>query len=527
MKKRGLAVAAAVATLLIPAAASSRDPQLPRVNLLKDFEVSHSVRIDSHGPIRPNASPRQLRREGLGRPIRVADAAPMPAPIVSVEGISNSSGVTPPDVNGDVGPNHYVQIANHFQGSEFSVFEKDGDPVAGPISLESLWGRNGGVCGRHGHGDPIVQYDQLAGRWLLTQFAFKSDSDPPFMQCVAISETSDPMSAQKLYSFRISDTFFPDFPKFAVWPDAYYMSIHLFGEEGYEGQGMIAFDRESMLLGEKARQFVSFFEPSLFGVLPSDLQGPTPPPPGAPNYLVVVQDDNLGRPEDRILLYEFHLNWEAPRQSEITGPAIIEIEPINSKLCRGSFFCIPQKGTSMKLDALAGDPLIKGLFLNYPQSYRRVGTSESLLLTHTVKVPKKNHAAVEWYEIKDPGGTATLAQQGTQAPNGLRRWLASIAMDKVGNIALGYSTSSRTTFPSVAYAGRLVTDPPGQLTQGEDFLVRGGGSQTASPRWGDYNSLMVDPSDDCTFWYTNEFYPRTSGAGWNTIIASFKYPTCT
>jgi hypothetical protein len=482
---------------------------------------------------------RGIGARGPGRSLSPADsgrvAGASPAPSVLVEGIANTTGVTPPDPNGDVGPTQYVQAVNHPSGSLFSVFAKDGSLLSGPTRTSGLWTGVGGACENNAKGDPIVQYDQLAGRWLITQFAFEVNifgfPVGPYFECIAVSSSSDALGGGTAYSFLIHRKLFPDFPKFGVWHDAYYMSAHLFNRRGsYKGQGIIAFDRDSMLAGIEARQIQFFFNKRDFGALPTDLVGPTPPLPGTPNFLVVVKDDDLGARRDRVIIREFHVNWDDIGQTFVGRGTKLRVAPFKSKFCGGSDFCIPQPDTRQKLDPLAGfapdrSGFPGGLLLSYPLSYRRFSTFDTLVFNHTVNAGR-GRAGIRWYQIIDPGGTPFIFQQGTYAPDSLNRWVGSISMDGAQNMAVGFSVSSRSLYPSIGYTGRLATDPVGSMGQGEVALVLGGGSQIRSNRWGDYTSMMVDPVDDCTFWYTNQYYASSSRSRWRTAIAAFRFPSC-
>ncbi|MDQ3877447.1 MAG: hypothetical protein M3290_03750 [Actinomycetota bacterium] len=443
-------------------------------------------------------------------------------------GMSNETRVAPPDPIGDVSASQYVQSVNGMRGARVAVFDKATGAIEGePFDLEDLWDR--GRCKNHGWGDPVVQFDQLANRWLLSQFAFRFDrkGNPtgPYFECIAVSATDDASGSYFTYPFRITRFKLPDFPKFGVWPDAYYMSIHLLGRKGGTAQGIIAFDRERMLEGAPAREMVFFVNRSLFGLLPSDLEGPTPPPSGTPNYLVVLRDDDLGAREDKVFLYAFSVDWIDPERSAIEGIARLDTDAFDSNLCAGDILCVPQKGTGMKLDASAGVPDI-GAYLGYPLVYRNFGDHESLLFQHTVAAGGRDRAGINWFELRNPSTSPVLSQQGTYAPGHLDRWVASIAMDGIGEIALGFSTSSARTYPSIAYTGRSPSDPLGAMPLGDNDVITGAGAQTGSPRWGDYTSLSVDPADDCTFWYTNEYYASTSRSHWRTAIASFRLPGC-
>jgi hypothetical protein len=239
---------------------------------------------------------------------------------------------------------------------------------------------------------------------------------------------------------------------------------------------------------------------------------------------VVVQDDVFGHPADHILVYAFHSDWLNPGASQITGPSAVLTQPFDSNLCNGNRNCIPQPGGATGLDPLAASPA-GGTFLNYPLSYRRFRTHESLVFNHSIDATGTDRAGVQWYELRNPANPFLL-QQGLYAPDQHNRWMASINQDGARNMALGFSVSSTTVFPSIGYTGRLAGDPLGTMAQGEVPLMVGGGSQTGANRWGDYSQMSIDPVDDCTFWYTNEYMESTSQTGWRTRIAAFKFPQC-
>ena len=344
----------------------------------------------------------------------------------------------------------------------------------------------------------------------------------PFYQCIAVSTTPDPTGSYHRYQFSFDKL--NDYPKFGVWPDAYYMTINQFTAISLQwaGQGVIAIDRARMLAGQPATMVyfdLSSTDPNLGGMLPADLDGPSPPP-GSPAYFMQVDDDAWGYAEDRLQLWRFHVDWANPSASSFTGPALLTTAPFDSDLC-GYAPCVRQPDTTARLDALSDR-------LMYRLQYRNFGTHESLALNHTVDADGQDHAGIRWYEVRDPRVAPVIYQQGTYAPDADDRTVASAAMDRVGNFAIGFTASGLTTYPSVRYTGRLATDPPGTLTQGEADLVTGGGSQThTSGRWGDYSALLVDPGDGCTFWYTSQYYSATSEASWRTRIGSFSFPSCT
>jgi subtilase family serine protease len=502
-----------------------------------DHDTSPALRDVPPVPPRHSGPPRQMRKHGGPRlaggggpsgphllPDPVVQSAPgtagMPPTEQSFDGLGNVDLVLPPDPNGDVGPNHYVQWVN----TSFAIYDKAGTLLYGPAAGNTLWAGFGGPCQSTNDGDPIVLYDSLADRWVMSQLALPSFPFGPFYQCVAVSQAGDPLGPYHRYAFRISDTKLNDYPKLAVWPDGYYLAVNQFDEVslGYAGQGVAVFEREKMLAGLPATMvYVDLFgvDPNLGGMLPADLDG-VPPPPGAPGYYVQFDDDAWGyAAEDRLQLWRFHVDWTDPSASTFTGPALVPTAAFDSNLCGYSRTCIPQPGTVRRLDAIS-DRLLWRL------QYRNLGSHEALVVNHTVDAGG-DHAGVRWYEIRDPAGTPFVHQQGTYAPDADHRWMGSAAMDGSGNLAIGFTVSG-STFPSIRYAGRLADDPPGTLPQQEASLAAGGGPQTdRSGRWGDYSALTVDPTDDCTFWYTHEYYAARSGIGWRTRVGTFRFPSCT
>ena len=451
----------------------------------------------------------------------------MPNTANNFGGGDNTDGVLPPDTNGAVGPNHYVQWVN----LHFTIYNKSGAKVYGPAPGNTLWTGFGGACENTNDGDPVVLYDHFANRWFMTQFAFPNFPYGPYYQCVAVSTTSDPTGQFYRYEFKISDNNLNDYPKFGVWSDGYYMSFNQYAcdilcqilgipEFTWVGQGVAAFERDKMLNGQAAKMVVfdlSGVDPNLGGMLPADVGGQAPPP-GTPNHFMTVDDDAWGYSPDQLQLWQFRVDWSNTANSTFTKKAALPVAAFDSNLC-GYNPCISQPGGAPPLDSLSDR-------LMYRLQYRNFGDHESLVVNHTVDVGL-DHAGIRWYEIRDPNGTPTVYQQGTYAPDADHRWMGSVAMDKDGNMALGFSVSSTTTSPSIRYVGRLASDPLGTLPQGESSIIAGSGYQTHdSGRWGDYSLMAVDPADDCTFWYTQEYYDAPSVAGWKTRIASFKFPSC-
>jgi uncharacterized repeat protein (TIGR01451 family) len=427
------------------------------------------------------------------------------APIVNVDGIA-FTGAVPPDPIIDVGPQHIIQMVN----SVFAIFSKSGSLLAGPFAINSLWAGTAAPCATQNLGDPVVLYDHLADRWLMSQFA------SPSHVCIAVSRTGNPVTGG-FFAYQFNVGSFPDYFKLGVWPDAYYMAANFGGQVT-----VVAFNRAQMLNGNPGN-FVQFNVAGLPGLggnmmLPSDLDGSRPPPAGSPNYFYrQVDGDNFGG-ADRIEIFEFRVNFVNPALSTFTGPTNLPMAAFDSALCGFfSFACVPQPGTTTTLDPINEWPM-------WRFQYRNFGSHETLVGNFTVDVGA-DRAGIRWFELHKVSEAAwTIFQQGTFAPGTAHRWIGSIAMDRDRNIALGYSISSSTVFPSIHYTGRLSTDPLGRMPQGEENLINGSGFSTSN-RWGDYSSLNVDPLDDCTFWYTNQ-YIAASGVAWRTRIGSFRFLSC-
>ena len=423
---------------------------------------------------------------------------------------ANFCGCAPPDTNGAVGATQYVQIVN----TGIGVFSKTtGAMAAGfPKAIHTLFTGFGGGCETNDDGDPVAQYDQAAGRWILSQF---SVSTAPFLECVAVSTSSDATGTYNRYSFSYG-TQFPDYPKIGVWPDAYYVTYNVFNGNSFGGPKTCAWDSAAMIAGAASAAQVCFqLGTTVASILPADLDGTIAPPAGAPNFQLSLGSNALS-------FFTFHVDFVTPANSTYTGPTSIPVAAF-TQACSGGA-CIPQPGTTQRLDSLA-DRLMHRL------AYRRFADGhESLLVSHAVRASgnRKNQVdGVRWYELRNPStGTPTVFQQGTFSPDATSRWMSSIAMDKLGNIGVGYSASSGSSFPSVRITGRVPGDPAGTL-EAETIVKPGAGSQlTNLNRWGDYSAMQVDPTDDCTFWYTNEYLKASGTFNWSTWIESFKMPGC-
>lgn len=437
----------------------------------------------------------------LQLPSRVARASP--APLFSIDGITNAVGVTPPDTIGDIGPTHYVQMVN---ATWLQVFTRTGTTLTPgiPVQLNMLW--SAGNCRNTMRGDPVVLYDNMADRWLLAQFSTAN------AVCIALSQTGNPLGMYWLYEFATPQ--FPDYFKISAWNDGYYMSAN---ESSYTAY---VFDRANMLQGNSASS-VRFAGQTNF-LLSADVDGPAAPPPATPGLFYTFKDGAYhGGGVDRLELFTLSADWVTPANSTFTLLASVPISDFNFTVCGFfNFDCVSQPDTAVKLDSVSEWPM-------WRLQYRNFGAYETLVGNFAVDATGTDVAGIRWFELRKTGaGVWSLYQQSTWAPDGESRFMGSIAMDGFGNIALGYTASSASIYPSLRYATRAASDPLGTL-RSEAELHAGAGSQTSVfNRWGDYSSLNVDPLDDCTFWYTNEYYAATSATGWSTRIGSFRMPGC-
>jgi hypothetical protein len=406
---------------------------------------------------------------------------------------------SPPDTNGAVGATQYVQWVN----AQFAAFDKvTGALVAGPTDGNALWAGFGGGCEINNDGDPIVQYDKMANRWVFTQFSILT---PPYTECVAVSTTSDATGTYNRYAFSFGDTDFPDYPKLGVWPDAYYMSFNLFASgNSFIGSDACALDRNAMLVADPATIICFQQTSSVASLLPSDMDGTIPPAAGEPGFFM-----NFGK--NVIQLWKFHVDFTTPANSIFTGPTVL---PVATFTARCFHSCVAQPGTTQHLDALGDRPMYRLAYRQFPNGV------ESLVFNHSIST------GVRWYEVRSPNSTPFVFQQGSFGPDSTTRWMGSIAMDQSSDIALGYSVSSSSVYPSIYFTGRVAGDTPGSM-EGEQLIVNGSGSQTGGiSRWGDYSAMTVDPVDDCTFWYTQEYIQSTGNFNWNTRISNFIFPNC-
>lgn len=486
-------------------------------------------------------------------------------------GADRFAGDTPPRNPSDnslaVGPDHIVQTVN----SQVVVFTKQGTRFGetgrvlyGPIPTNTFFAGHGEVCGSRPNGDAVVRYDQLARRWLVVMPIFRravpaapggstatptarpgeaaragqasdpgpaarpgpappppapgsvpaSPQDATYAMCYAVSATEDPLG--EYYRYVFDRPLFPDYPRPAVWPDGYYLPTST-GDEVIEKHVCIA-DRTRMLAGQPATEQCLIVAGVNF-LNTSDLDGATPPPPGAPNIVMATGGTQLHHQidDDGIYVWTVRVNWEQPGRTELSGPRRIEVAPYRY-LCGGQLTsCVPQPGTDRRLDA-QGDKLMARLV------YRNLGGHESLVAVHSVDTVASG--GVRWYEFRLDGARhPVLHQQGTYAPDTAYRWMASPAIDRAGNIVIGYSTGDAAQYAGQRIAARLAADPPGLLTFQQTVLATGAAAQTTTLRWEDYTQTAMDPVDDCTVWYVGD-YLKAGAASYSTRIGAVRVPGC-
>ena len=443
-------------------------------------------------------------------------AAQVPEIGANFDGMTNPQGYVPPDTNGSVGPNHYVQTVN----VSLAIWDKAGNQLLAPVAINQLWSGFGGICETNNNGDPIVIYDRRADRWMISQFALASGDNH---QCIAVSQTADPTGAYYLYDFPYG-TLMNDYPHFGIFDDGYYMGVNQFSDSGWAGGGVAAYERDKMLVGAEAQQVIISGEgltnPQVATPMPLDVDGIAQPPADMNQLFVWADVDGLSK----LHVWEMDVDWSDPGAATFAPVADLDV----------AAYAAPNNATQpngAELDALG----VRSMFRT---SYRNYDGDGKILFTHNIAGPN-NQPVARWYQLDvdhTNSNTITVNQQGTfspdsaLAPSSAARWMVSGAMDASGNIAIGYTVAGADNFPSIHAATRLATDPAGELTD-EFVLVEGGGSQGVvnRGRWADYASMSVDPVDDCTFWYTNEYYKAENDntLTWSTYIASFKMPSCT
>lgn len=495
-------------------------------------------------------------------------AGPAPALGDSFDGLGEGfkgpqslNGTAPPFRNPSdnslaVGPDEIVQIVN----SQFAVFSKKGAKhdssgavLYGPVPTNTIFSGFGGVCEARNNGDAVVRYDQLAGRWLVVmpifsriapgEFENRADAKasgtaarpgqasnpgaptaPPsklpepqgtYAMCYAVSVGSDPLGAYYRYAFERD--LFPDYPRPAIWPDGYYVPTST-GDTVIQKHVCIA-DRTRMLAGQPATEQCKIIDGVNF-LNNADIDGRAVPPAGAPNIMMAAGGTQLHNvfEDDGIYYWKVHVDWKLPAKTSVTGPVKIPVAPYHY-LCDGQLTnCVSQPGTDRRLDA-QGDKIMQRLV------YRRIGDHESIVAAHSVAT-QAGGGGVRWYEFRlDKGRNPALYQQGTYAPGGFYRWMPSIAMDKQGDIGVGYSFGGAPNFAGQRFAARLAGDPLGQMALQESVLATGEAAQTGTLRWEDYTTTAIDPSDDCTFWYVGD-YLKSGATSYSTRISSIQLPGC-
>ena len=503
-----------------------------------EFRVRHSHEIGKSqvGRVDVSADLAPLVSVPTGAPyMQTATYQTMGAPIganFEALGVGTPSFVivgAPPDTTLGVSDTQIVQWVN----SHYAVYNKAGTPLlASPGFLpgNAIWSSlpPASLCRTTNRGDPIVQYDRMADRWILSQFAFNA-AFTSNSQCIAVSQTSNAMGAYNLYEYSFGGVL-PDYGKLGVWPDAYYMTFNMFtAGSSFAGGRACAFDRAAMIAGATSPVAVCFNSTSRFSFLPSDVDGDTPPPPGAPNYHISWDWAFLATAPYTLQLTKFVPNFVTPALSTFNdgfggAPFSFVAFPMDA----GTFAacadngnaCVPQLGTSQLLDTLGSRHM-------YRLVYRNFGTHDALLFTLAVDALPGTTANLRWWEIRSPGANPPVVYQNSNfVPNAEARWMGSAAFDRLGNIGIGYSASSSLINPGIRVAGRRRTDPK-NLLRTEQVVQAGTGSQTTTlARWGDYSTMQIDPADDCTFWYTTQYIGTNGTFNWRTRVASFRFPNC-
>jgi hypothetical protein len=505
--------------LLIPAAA-----QQVRRDAYVIYETRHDVSLPARDLARMAPAPRpgilEMREHQSPKRITQIDRVDPVGQDVYLPGVRTTNllsfdaitgaqgGAIPPDTNGSVGSTQYVLTVN----LDYAVYDKaTGTQLLAPTRLNTIWSGFGGLCQTVAGGDPIVLWDKPARRWFISELAYNGGFTQNFL-CAAVSTSEDATGTYNRYAFAFGSTL-PDYPHYSVWPDAYYVGVNAFGAGWGEP---CALNRAAMLAGSAATIVCFPATPPNMGYLPSDLDGATLPPAGAPGHFVEIGNNTTSLNE-----FDFHVDFVTPANSTFTGPHVITV-PSFTLLCGGGGgACIHQPSPGSLLDAL-GDRLMHRL------AYRNFGDHESMVVGHSVRPTRGNaEAAMRWYELRatPPGSTFTLFQTGTFQNRTISLWMGSVGMDKMGNIAMGMSAVNTTNVkPTIVYTGRNAADPLGQM-QAPFVVVRGTGVQTGTNRWGDYSSMSIDPADDCTFYYTTEYY-KTNGTNWISHINSFRFTDC-
>ena len=562
----GAAKTVAGATASTPTQRSGARPQIPTVKQQRNtlgqtvYSVSPS-RFDVSAPLSELAKlslppPRDVQLPELplpasrairsNKPDPVTQVAPgsdlrIPAAIAAAETGFNFEGIPgdgsfPPDNNGSVGNDQFVEMVNsRYQVWSLNRANKTATSILGPVNINTLWANFGGACEGQNSGDPIVLYDKLANRWFLSQFTSDPDAGGVFYQCVAVSTTPSAIGTYARYAFAVPNGDFGDYPHYGVWPDGYYVMAHHFEPTpdgfSFAGGAFAAMDRIKMVAGDPSATWQVILDPLEGGHMPADLDGFALPPAGAPGIFTSVHAEGM-------FLYRMKVDFTNAANTARTLQAILPIAPATGA-CNGGGSCIPQPQSPFTIDSL-GDRLMFRL------AYRNFVDHETLVVSHSVDPDIPGVVSgVRWYEFRlsgQPDGVCSTYpctyQQGTVAdvPNGRSRWMPSVAQDGSENILVGYSTTGSmegTDAHSIRYTGRTKNDPLGTMTTPERIIFTGTKNIINDPlglspgRWGDYTSTSIDPADDCTFWHVNEYYAATdyiTNGDWHTRIASSAFP---
>jgi len=491
------------AKVVYPKRVGESKPLSELIKILKPGTLHKTGAGDREVPNRPPIQTPAPGEERIDPVWQRQSGESVATPSLTIEGLSSDDNaaafgfrVMPPDVNGDVGPNHIVEMTNLL----YRVWNKSGTPLTPPISTDLLWSGFGGNCEFNNDGDPVVFYDHLNDRWVLSQFVFS------VAQCIACSQTGDPTGAYWLYEYSTPGN---DYPKMSNMPEAYYGTIRNFNA-GFKMDAH-AWNGAKIRVGDPTAEMIvkTMTKPSgIDGVMPADLDGPAPASP--PGGLFMGHQDS----KNRLYLYTMVPNFPAGTAT-LTGPTYISVAAYSSAFAGGFFgTSIPQPGTTQKLDVIAP-------FLRFSLHYRS-STHQTLIANHVVDVNGADRAGERWYELRKVGtGAWSVFQSGSYSPDANHRWMGNAAMNGNGDIGLAYSVSSSTVSPSVRFTGRQASDPAGQMTLAEGVIAAGTGSQLGGSRWGDYSRLTVDPVNDQTFWYFGEYVQQTGSFEWNTKIGSF------
>lgn len=489
--------------------------QLPRIAPVRQERPEREGPTPGLGGILPGAVPPTIDQSA---PV-IGLFPPAPSTIQNFNGLDflNWGAGRPPDTNGDVGPNHFIQSVN----TSIGIFSKTGGLITA-LTFNNFMsqGSFGNLCDTNNFGDPVVLYDSFEDRWIITDFAFTLDGSGNVtsnaFQCFAASKTGDPVAGGWNFYSLVNTDLLNDYPKFGIWPDGLYMSANMFGfpaSSSFSNVRVWALNKAQMYAGDPSVQVVSFNAPSsadggsVFTLLPGNARLQTGTPlTGTPNYFA-----SMFAFTNAMSVWKFHVDWTRISTSTFTGPfysftATSWLSPPGT---------VPAQGGNNN-DTLA----IRFMMQN---QYSNLGGLESLWDSHTVRGSSPTQAAVRYYQVDVTGGTvaANATQAATHNPDTDNRYMPSVAVDRAGNMAIGYSVSNSTLFPAIRYAGRLATDAINTL-QTETSLIAGTGSQNVSTRWGDYSTMTLDP-DGCTFWFTNEYYAVT-GNDWQTRVGSFRFP---